>query len=194
MAAQDIVSRILDAPMHIANYDELKSTVEELKSVGRKIVLTQGVYDLIHEGHALYLKKAKSYGDLLIVGVDSDNLTKKRKGPLRPIVPEVERLGMLMHLRHVDIVTLRHEYHEAGDLIRLIKPDVLIVSESTKDFTHEMAIEYGSDCGQIVCLPPQAITSTSARIRLLTIEGALQMAEQIKKAVDEFMNKIRHAE
>ncbi len=181
-------------PAFIPEYSDLRNKVEALKEAGHKVVLTQGVYDLIHEGHAIYLEKAKSYGDILIVGVDSDELTKKRKGPLRPIVPETERLRMLMHLRHVDIVTLRHISHDPGDLIRLVRPDVLIVSESTKDFTATMATEYEGICQEIVCLPPQALTSTSARIRLLTIEGAMKMAEQIKGAVDEFMNKIKNVE
>src|SRR5581483_4103234 len=90
-------------PSHTA----LARTVEDLKQQGHKIVLTQGVYDLIHEGHARYLQAAKAHGDVLIVGVDSDELTRLRKGPNRPIVPEQERINMLLHLRHVDIVTVR---------------------------------------------------------------------------------------
>ena len=62
----------------INDQDKLKATVESLKTLGMKIVLTQGVYDLIHEGHAAYLEKARSYGDILIVAVDSDELTRIR--------------------------------------------------------------------------------------------------------------------
>jgi rfaE bifunctional protein nucleotidyltransferase chain/domain len=153
--------------------------------------LTQGVYDLIHEGHAAYLEAAKAQGDVLIVGVDSDELTRKRKGPERPIVPQEERLKMLVHLRHVDIVTLREAHHDIGYLIRIVRPDVLVVSKSTTDFTFEMAKEYKSFCGAIVSLLPQATTSTSARIRNLTIEGAEKLAQEVSQMTQKFLNKIR---
>jgi rfaE bifunctional protein nucleotidyltransferase chain/domain len=175
----------------VPNYKELKETVEHLKKVGYKIVLTQGVYDLIHEGHALYLETARSYGDVLIVGVDSDALTRQRKGPDRPIVPQEERLKMLVHLRHVDIVTLRDVKDGIGDLIKLVKPDVLVVSKSTGDFSDKQVKEYTKYCGKIVTLPPQATTSTSARIRILAIEGAEKLAREIRKLTDDFLAKIR---
>ncbi len=184
-ATTDIGSRL------IGSHKELKNVVETFKKMGYRIVLTQGVYDLIHEGHAAYLEKAKAYGDLLIVGVDSDELTRKRKGPNRPIVPQEERLKMLVHLRHVDIVTVREVHHDIGDLIRLICPDVLIVSKSTNDFTSAMVKEYRPYCGKIISLPPQATTSTSARIRQLTIEGAEKLADEISKLTKDFIAKIR---
>ncbi len=155
----------------ISDYEELGRVVRRCKEFGLKVVLTQGVYDLIHEGHARYLEKARSLGDVLIVGVDSDELTKKRKGPSRPIVPEAERLNMLVHLRHVDIVTLRHAHHDIGDLIRVVEPDVMVFSKSTKDVPQKDIDIYKDVCGEIVVLPPQSTTSTSARIRLLTIDS-----------------------
>lgn len=175
------------------DFEDLANLVAEIKSKGLKIVLTQGVYDLIHQGHAAYLEKAKSLGDILIVGVDSDELTRKRKGPGRPIVPQDERVKMLVHLRHVDIVTIKDVDRDIGDLIRLVKPDVLVVSKSTTDFTDKMAKEYDGVCKEIVTLPPQATTSTSARIRNLTIDGAEQLAEEIGKITREFLNKIRNS-
>lgn len=175
----------------IPNYRELEKIVKTFKAMGYRVVLTQGVYDLIHEGHAAYLEAAKSKGDVLIVGVDSDELTRKRKGPDRPIVPQEERLKMLVHLRHVDIVTLREVHHDIGDLIRLVKPDVLIVSKSTSDFTRGMAQEYLSVCGEIITLPPQATTTTSARIRNLTIEGAEKLATEVTRLTGNFLTKIR---
>lgn len=177
---------------YVPNLRELKSLVGRLKQSGYRIVLTQGVYDLLHQGHAAYLEKAKSLGDILIVGVDSDDLTKKRKGPNRPIVPQNERINMLVHLRHVDVVTLRDVNQEIGDLIRLVKPDVLVVSKSTTDFTNKMAQEYKSFCGEIVSLPPQGVTSTSARIRLLNIDGAEQLAKEIGHITQKFLDKIRN--
>jgi rfaE bifunctional protein nucleotidyltransferase chain/domain len=175
----------------IPDYKELEKIVRTFKEMGYRVVLTQGVYDLIHEGHAAYLENAKSLGDVLIVGVDSDELTRKRKGPERPIVPQDERLKMLMHLRHVDIVTLRQVSQGIGDLIRLVCPDILVVSKSTTDFTKDMAEEYTPFCGEIVSLPPQATTSTSARIRNLTLEGAEKLARQVSQLTQNFLNNIR---
>jgi len=101
----------------IPNLAELRRITDDLKRMGYRIVLTQGVYDMIHEGHAKYLEKALSYGDILVVGVDSDELTRLRKGPNRPIVPQKERLQMLAHLRHVSILTVREAKHGLGKLI-----------------------------------------------------------------------------
>lgn len=175
----------------VSDFKTLKHIVDACKKQGKKIVLTQGVYDLIHEGHALYLEKAKAYGDVLIVGVDSDELTRARKGPNRPIVPQSERIKMLVHLRHVDIVSLREVHHDIGDLIRLVKPDVLVTSFSTADFTDEMKKMYKDHCKKIVTLQPQATTSTTARIRNLTIEGAEELAHQVLKITNDFLKKIR---
>lgn len=185
------------ADRYIPELKELKRVVTDLKRMGYRIVLTQGVYDMIHEGHARYLEKALSYGDILVVGVDSDELTRSRKGPSRPIVPQEERLQMLAHLRHVGILTLREKKHGLGKLIETVQPDVLITSSSTSDFgTKEISV-YKKICGKIVTLPPQAATSTTARVRLLTISGADELAQDImqgiplvvKNALDKFRNK-----
>jgi len=177
----------------IPNHSILKGVVKNLKQEGRKVVLTQGVYDLIHEGHARYLEAAKSYGDVLIVGVDSDELTRLRKGPNRPIVPQRERVNMLLHLRHVDIVTIREANHDIGALIRLVRPDVLVTSTSTEDFKKDLrAGKYDSYCQKIVILPPQATTSTTARIRKLTIEGAEKLAREVQQLTQNFLNEIKN--
>ncbi|MCX6719296.1 MAG: adenylyltransferase/cytidyltransferase family protein [Candidatus Taylorbacteria bacterium] len=175
----------------VPDYNDLERIVKTFKEMGYKVVLTQGVYDLIHEGHATYLETAKSQGDILIVGVDSDALTKKRKGPDRPIVPQEERLKMLVHLRHVDIVTLREPDHDIGYLIKTVRPDVLVVSKSTTDFTSDMAREYVPFCGSIISLPPQGTATTSARIRNLTIGGAEKLAQEVSQITKRFLDKIR---
>ena len=190
------LKRILENKTHfdqrvISDAKSLDKIISRLKKDGHKIVLTQGVYDLIHEGHALYLENARSHGDILVVGVDSDELTKKRKGPNRPIVPQAERLKMLVHLRHVDLVILRNVEDDIGDLIRLVKPDVLVVSTSTGDFSDKQVKDYNDFCGQIITLPPQAATSTSARIRLLAIDGAEKLAREINKLTKDFISNIR---
>lgn len=194
----DKISNILDKKTNfsdrfVPDHAELDKLVRELKKKGLKIVLTQGVYDLIHEGHALYLEEGKSYGDILIVGVDSDELTKLRKGPNRPIVPQEERVKMLIHLRHVDIVTIREAKHDIGELIRLVKPDVLLTSSSTDDFKNDLASgKYADYCGEIVTLSPRATTSTTARVRNLTIDGASRLAHEIHKLTENFLNSIKN--
>jgi D-beta-D-heptose 7-phosphate kinase/D-beta-D-heptose 1-phosphate adenosyltransferase len=172
----------------IPDYKELKRVVEDLKRMGYRIVLTQGVYDMIHEGHAKYLENARSYGDILIVGVDSDELTRKRKGPNRPIVPQAERLEMLAHLRSVSVLTLREVNHGMAKLIETVRPDVLITSSSTSDFPAKDVAAYKRSCGKIVTLPPQAATSTTARVRLLTISGADQLAQEIMRGIPELVD------
>lgn len=170
------------------NYDELKQVLEELSAVGKKVVLTQGVFDLLHVGHAQYLEKARSFGDILVVGVDSDALTRQRKGNGRPIVPQDERINTLLHLRHVDIVALRDVDRELEDLIKTIKPDVYIASESTKDFVVDG--DLAAYCGKVHTLPPQAITSTTARIRQVSMIGADQLADELAKHIPEVVRTV----
>lgn len=195
--ARPVISSILDTKTNsdhrcIRDLATLESVVRQLKKKGKKIVLTQGVWDMIHEGHARYLEAAKSYGDVLVVGLDSDALTRLRKGPNRPIVPERERIQMLTHLRHVDIVTIRDVDHDIGHLVRLVRPDVLVTSTSTADFKEDLkAGTYKNVCKKIVTLPPQATTHTSARIRNLTIEGAEKLADEVAKLTKNFIRNIR---
>ena len=181
----------------IPDFNELRRVTDDLKRMGYRIVLTQGVYDMIHEGHAKYLERALSYGDVLVVGVDSDDLTRSRKGPNRPVVPEKERLQMLAHLRHVGILTVREKKHGLGKLIETVRPDVLITSSSTSDFGKREIAVYKKICGKIGTLPPQAATSTTARVRSLTISGADELAKEIiervpaavKNALEKFRSK-----
>jgi rfaE bifunctional protein nucleotidyltransferase chain/domain len=171
---------------------DIKKTVTFLREHGHKIVLTQGVWDLIHEGHAQYLQKAKGFGDVLIVGVDTDEVVKFRKGPTRPIVPEQERVKMISHLRSVDLIVMK-ETTDHGKLIKEIEPDVLVISESTqanvngKSFYEEVCDEHSAYCKKIVNLEPQSTTSTTARIRLLTIKGAEDLAKELQQVIEKFL-------
>lgn len=172
---------------------DIEKTVDSLKKNNKKIVLTQGVWDLIHDGHARYLQKAKKLGNILIVAVDTDEVVKNRKGPNRPIVPEKERVKMISHLKYVDFIVMKESKTDHGKLIRAIKPDVLVISKSTesntknKSFFEEVEEEHSKFCKKIVNLKPQSTTSTTARIRLLTIQGAEDLARELHKIIDKFL-------
>ncbi len=154
----------------IEDHKQLGELVVYWKKLGLRIVLTSGTYDLFHVGHARYLEKAKELGDLLIVGVDSDAKVKKRKGPHRPVVPEKERVSILSHVRHADVITLKGVADPSNHLIKLVSPDVLVVSKSTKHHSDEVD-EKAKYCKEIVVLEPQSETSTSAKIRLMHVSG-----------------------
>ncbi|MDB4984205.1 MAG: D-alpha,beta-d-heptose 7-phosphate 1-kinase, d-beta-d-heptose 1-phosphate adenylyltransferase [Patescibacteria group bacterium] len=177
---------------YFVNPGDLEALAAELRSQGRKLVLTQGVFDLVHIGHSKYLQKAKELGDVLIVGVDSDAMTKKRKGNHRPIVPEKERVSMICSLRWVDFVTIRDEVDDLGSLVRKLTPDVFVISSSTKDtenFEQAIRQEHGAYCKQIVCLEPQAQTSTTARIRDIVESGSIDKMLDLSQDLENVFSK-----
>jgi len=94
-----------------------------MRSLGRKIVFTNGCFDLLHIGHVRYLQAARDCGDCLFVGVNSDRSVSQLKGPTRPVVPEDERAELLAALGCVDAVSIFDEMRP-DDLIRAIRPDV----------------------------------------------------------------------
>lgn len=158
---------------------ELIKTVEALRHLNARIVLTSGTFDIAHIGHFKYLENAKSHGDILIVGVDSDEKVRERKGPDRPVVPEEERVAMLAYLRSVDFITVKQRDDPKWDLIKTIRPDTLIITEETYDEeTREKLAEF---CGEVICLEPQATTSTSARIRKMQVGARQQVVEPISE-------------
>jgi len=155
----------------------LKKLVENCKGLGLKIVLTQGTYDMVHIGHARYFEEAKKHGHILIVGVDSDEKVRARKGPERPVVPQTERLEMVTHLRTVDVVYLKHLKAPRWNLIKIVRPDVLVATKQT--YTKAELKELKQYCGKVVVLEPQATTSTSAKIRLLQIGHAKKLEKAL---------------
>ena len=108
----------------IDNWGELKMALDAEKASGRKVVFTNGCFDIIHAGHVSYLKEAKHLGDVLVVGLNSDSSVSKIK-PGRPIVPEHQRAEVLASLDMVDYVTLFGE-DTPYELIKTLAPDVLV--------------------------------------------------------------------
>lgn len=178
----------------IPDLQQLTTITKNLQDSGYKIVLTQGVYDLIHEGHGKYLERAKAQGDILIVGVDTDELTRKRKGDNRPVVPESERLRMLTFLRSVDIITLRTLEASEADidyLHKALRPDVFVMSTTTKDFPLEKRLEIQEYVGRVEIFEPQAETSSSARIRHLMIDGVAELEVRFNKMLQDYLKEMR---
>ena len=110
---------------HIKTFDEIKTLSSKLHSQGKKIVFTNGCFDILHVGHVKYLEVAKSYGDVLILGLNADSSVKKLKGPTRPINTQDDRAYILASLESVDYVVIFEE-ETPYELIKLIKPHVLV--------------------------------------------------------------------
>jgi rfaE bifunctional protein nucleotidyltransferase chain/domain len=89
----------------------------------KRVVCTNGVFDLLHIGHLLYLEAARALGDVLVVGLNSDSSTRRYKGPLRPLVPEAERAALLLALEPVDYVTIFNE-PTAERLVGALEPEI----------------------------------------------------------------------
>jgi len=104
---------------------EIARLCDRLRRRKKKIVFTNGVFDIIHMGHVQYLSKAKSMGDVLIVGLNTDSSVKKFKGPKRPINRQSDRAGVLAALEMVDYIVLFGE-ETPEKLIRQVKPDILV--------------------------------------------------------------------
>lgn len=104
---------------------ESKSIREKLKAEGKKVVFTNGVFDLIHSGHVDYLVKAKQLGDVLFVGLNSDESVKRIKGDKRPILKQDERAFILSNLKPVDYVIFFDDDTPANLISELI-PDILV--------------------------------------------------------------------
>ena len=104
--------------------EDVEQLAERLRRSGKKIVFTNGCFDLLHRGHVEYLAASRRLGDVLIVGVNSDESVRRLKGPERPVVSQANRLHVLTTLRSVDYVVLFEE-DTPVDLIRRIRPDIL---------------------------------------------------------------------
>ena len=104
---------------------ELKANCLKLKALKKKVVFTNGVFDLIHAGHVDYLSKAKKLGDVLVVGLNTDDSVKRIKGNKRPILKQEERAFILSNLKPVDFVIFFNE-DTPEKLISELTPDILV--------------------------------------------------------------------
>jgi rfaE bifunctional protein nucleotidyltransferase chain/domain len=109
----------------IKNLPCAATVIRKLRKNNKKIVFTNGCFDILHAGHVTYLSKAKSLGDILVIGLNSDSSVKKIKGKSRPIVSQKNRALLLAGLEAVDFVVIFNELTPAR-LIKAVRPDVLV--------------------------------------------------------------------
>jgi rfaE bifunctional protein nucleotidyltransferase chain/domain len=174
---------------YVKNYEQISEIVQALRVLGLRVVLTSGSFDILHEGHSMYLEAARGFGDFLIVGLDSDEKLRKRKGPGRPAVPELERLRMVTHQRGVGLVTLKHLDEPKWSLIKAVRPDVLVATAETysPDEIAELEAKY---CGRVEVLERMATVSTSARLRRLQMGLAEVMSKRLSERLPELIQDV----
>jgi rfaE bifunctional protein nucleotidyltransferase chain/domain len=150
----------------IVTLDALKKERERFRKEKKKVVFTNGCFDIIHRGHVEYLTKAKALGDILVVGVNSDSSVRRIKGPLRPIVTQEDRMFVLASLRPVDYVCLFEE-DTPFELIRALIPDILVKGSDwdiNKIVGKEIVESTGGRVATIDFVPNRSTTSIIDRI------------------------------
>ena len=136
----------------VKSLDELKALTAAARTNGKIVVFTNGCFDLLHRGHIYLLREAKALGDLLVVGINSDQSVKAIKGPTRPILAETDRVELIAAMEMVDYVVLFEE-PDPYNTIAALRPKVLVKGG---DWTSEEII--GADIvrrdgGEVVVLP-----------------------------------------
>lgn len=162
----------------ILNYSELAKVIKAHKILKQKIVCTIGSWDMLHIGHVRYLSNAKQHGDILVVGVDSDRAIKIYKhNPLRPVIPQEERMEMLSYQSFVDYVTLINDVDKKGSwqmkLIKAIKPDVFIAT-TKETYPDAQRKQIAKLCGQLKILSRQAKNTSTTEIIERTFKKRLE--------------------
>jgi D-beta-D-heptose 7-phosphate kinase/D-beta-D-heptose 1-phosphate adenosyltransferase len=150
----------------IKTKEELQRIVDNFKAKGKRIVFTNGCFDLLHVGHIRYLEEAKTLGDILVVGINSDQSIRRIKGPYRPILPEEERAEVLSGLGCVDYISIFDEA-DPLELISSLQPHILVKGgDWTKETTVGKEVVERSG-GKVIILPFVQGASTSNLIEAI---------------------------
>lgn len=150
----------------IKSLSGIKKIAAELKAQGKKIVFTNGCFDILHVGHVRYLQKAKKMGDVLIVGLNTDQSVRQIKGKNRPIFPEEERAEILTALEAVDYVVFFNE-PDPLRLIEAVKPNILVKGadwDKEKIVGREIVEKAGGKVGRIPLVPGASTTGVIEKI------------------------------
>lgn len=150
--------------MPVLTLDAAADFAERERRAGRRVVFTNGVFDLLHPGHIRYLRAARAEGDVLIVGLNSDRSVRAIKGPTRPITPEQERAEILSALRFVDAVVIFDEDTPA-EIIRRVQPDVLVKGADWGEHAIVGRDTVEARGGRVVRMPIAEGWSTSALLK-----------------------------
>lgn len=151
----------------VSDYSELKKIIDAHRILGHKIICTVGSWDMLHIGHLRYLMKAKEQGDILIVGVDSDRGIKLyKKNPLRPVIPQDERMEMLKYQECVDYITLVDDIDDAGKwqygLIKIVTPDIFVTTVDS--YPKEQLQDIKLYAKEVLTFPRQAERTSTTEI------------------------------
>ena len=149
--------------------DQARAAVEALRTDGRKIVFTNGCFDVLHRGHAHYLWQASLLGDVLVVGVNADESVRALKGPTRPVMPEAERVELVAALEFVGLVVLFPEV-DVVSLLEELQPEVYVKGgDYTLDTINQderrVVESYGGRIEILDHIPGTSTTDVIAKIR-----------------------------
>lgn len=151
----------------------LRRECERLRREGKRIVFTNGCFDILHAGHVKYLARARSMGDVLVIGLNSDESVRGIKGALRPINPEKERAEVLAAMASVDYIALFDEPDPAA-IIREVQPDVLVKGGDWPVESIVGADQVQARGGTVVSVPFEVESSTTKIVdRILARHASL---------------------
>ncbi len=159
----------------LISQSDLMTLHEKLKEKNKKVIFTAGSWDLMHVGQCRYLEEAKALGDILVVGVSSNEAIRKVKGPNKPVLDEKVRAEMLLYLKAVDFVTILPEPSCAPSL-GLLKPDAYVTvkedwTEKYKDSReYKTVTKYG---GEVIVVDRQSTAISTTKIIQRAIGGHL---------------------
>ena len=157
-------------PEKIINLSELRLLAPRLQTQGKRLVFTNGCFDLLHWGHIKFLEESRRLGDILIVALDTDESVRRVKGPCRPVIHQDQRLRMLAALEAVDYVTV-FSSEQLPEILAALKPDVLTKGSNypaAEVIGREVVAGYG---GRVVILPITDPVSITGLIRQICSEN-----------------------
>ena len=149
--------------MRVLTIAEAAAFAASARQAGRRVVFTNGVFDLLHPGHVRYLAAARALGDVLVVGLNSDRSVRANKGESRPMMPEQERAEILAALACVDAAVI-FDAETPADIIRQIQPDILVKGADWAEDAIVGRDTVESRGGRVVRMPIEEGWSTSAII------------------------------